>query len=111
MNDFGSITLVTPPSIIDNTNKTFCLVNFNEDDKTLFMKYIDKFYKNPKESLTVYIADKNDSQFNSKWLLDVIEKSSDVIIKSSQGYKFLNSNNVFEEFKKVKQMETFFNGW
>ena len=91
MNDFGSITLVTPPSIIDNTNKTFCLVNFNEDDKTLFMKYID-------------------NQFNSKWLLDVIEKSSDVIIKSSQGYKFLNSNNVFEEFKKVKQMETFFNG-
>ena len=54
MNDFGSITLVTPPSIIDNTNKTFCLVNFNEDDKTLFMKYIDKFYKNTKESL-IYI--------------------------------------------------------
>lgn len=110
MNDFGSITLVTPPSIIDNTNKTFCLVDFNEDDKTLFMKYIDKFYKNPKESLTVYIADKNDSQFNSKWLLDVIQKSSNVIIKSSQGYKFFNSNSAFEEFKKVKQMETFFNG-
>ena len=26
----GTLTLVTPPSIIDSNNETFCLLNFND---------------------------------------------------------------------------------
>ncbi len=41
--------------------------------------------------------------------IDVIEKSNNVIVKASQGYKFLNKSTEFSEFKKVKQLETFLN--
>ena len=34
----GTLTLVTPPSIIDSNNETFCLLNFNEQDKKILMK-------------------------------------------------------------------------
>ena len=98
----GTLTLVTPPSIIDSNNETFCLLNFNEQDKNLFMKYVDSRYKNPNEDITVYIANK-DEQYTEKWLTEALEKSNIVIVRSSKGFKFLKTNN-------EQQIEEFFNG-
>jgi len=106
MNDtekMGTITLVTPPSIIENLNETFCLLNFSDEDKDQFMNFLNEFYTKDTDNLTVYIADQNNNQFNGKWLTEAIEKSNNVIVKSLQGFKFLKSN-------KIKNLKEFFNG-
>ena len=78
---------------------------------------------NESESIVELNSSINNVLSNSKINYEIIyiddgskDNSWDKILEIStnnskiQGYKFLNSNNVFEEFKKVKQMETFFNG-
>tara|TARA_B100001057_G_C22241951_1_gene716113 strand:+ start:212 stop:550 length:339 start_codon:yes stop_codon:yes gene_type:complete len=106
-NKLGTLTLVTPPSSIQSENESFCIVNFNDEDKDKFSNYVNEY--KPNDNLTIYVVDNNNPEFSLDWLLDVIEKSNNVIVKSSQGYKFLNKSTEFAEFKKVKQMETFLN--
>ena len=71
MNDtekMGTITLVTPPSIIENLNETFCLLNFSDEDKDQFMNFLNEFYTKDTDNLTVYIADQNNNRelYNDK---------------------------------------------
>ena len=106
-NRLGTLTLVTPPSSIQSDNESFCIVNFKDEDKDKFANYLNEY--KPDDDLTIYVVDSNNSEFTLDWLIDVIEKSNNVIVKASQGYKFSNKSTEFSEFKKVKQLETFLN--
>lgn len=99
----GPITLVTPPSIIENKDKTFCIINFSESDKDQFMNFLNQYYYLPTDSITVYIADQQNDQNNVKWLTEVMKKSYNIIIKSTTEFVVLKSN-------EIKNLEEFFNG-
>ena len=76
----GPVTLVTPPSIIENKDRTFCIINFSEKDKDQFLNYLNQYYYLPTDSITVYIVDQENDQNNVKWLTQVMKKSYNINI-------------------------------
>ena len=91
-NRLGKLTLITAPSITDDQNETFCIINFSKQDQDKFSIFLNQ-YKTDKD-LTVYIVDSlKDKAMTLKWLTDVIEKSHTVILSSKHKIKILQTNN------------------
>lgn len=86
----GSLTLVTPPSSIENNNESFCIVNFTKQDQDKFSKFINKY--KPHDHLNIYVVDKN-KKLDLQWLTSVIEKSHTVIISTQNKLKILKTTN------------------
>tara|TARA_E500000318_G_scaffold95828_1_gene95796 strand:- start:1237 stop:1551 length:315 start_codon:yes stop_codon:yes gene_type:complete len=91
-NRLGSLTLVTSPSIVENTDETFCLINFSKQDQDKFADFINRY--KPKENITIYIVDsKQDKSLSYEWLTDAIEKSHTVIISSKNKFKIFKTDS------------------
>ena len=90
-NKLGKLTLVTSPSIVENTDETFCLINFSKHDQDKFADFISRY--KAKENITIYIVDsEQDKSLTFKWLTDAIEKSHTVIISSKDKFKILKTD-------------------
>ena len=86
----GSLTLVTPPSAIENNNESFCIVNFTKQDQDKFSKFINKY--KPHDNINIYVVDYvKDKKLDLQWLTSVIEKSQTVIISSQNKLKILKT--------------------
>jgi hypothetical protein len=99
--NLGTLTLVTPPSTIESKNESFCVVNFNEQDKIKFSDYLNK--DKAKDNLIIYIVDTENKNMTLEWLTDVMSKSHNVVVKSK--------NNKFKVLKSetVNKLEEVFN--
>jgi|TARA_B100000424_G_scaffold227651_1_gene188454 hypothetical protein len=101
-NRLGKLTLVTAPSITDDRNETFCIINFSQQDQDKFSIFLNQ-YKTDND-LTVYVVDSlKDKTMTLKWLTDVIEKSHTIILSSKNKIKILKTNtdhNLLELFNE-----------
>ena len=89
-NKMGKLTIVTPPSMISPTDISFTIINFNEEQKTLFTDKLNELF--PKNEITIFIWDK--SQVEDKWL-DQANRNSDYVIKGD--------TDVIEQMEKIKE--------
>tara|TARA_Y100001972_G_scaffold47057_1_gene58039 strand:- start:1548 stop:1868 length:321 start_codon:yes stop_codon:yes gene_type:complete len=89
-NNMGKLTIVTPPSMISPTDISFTIINFNEEQKTLFTDKLNELF--PKNEITIFIWDK--SQVEDKWL-DQANRNSDYVIKGD--------TDVIEQMEKIKE--------
>tara|TARA_E500000178_G_scaffold313431_1_gene330821 strand:+ start:2438 stop:2755 length:318 start_codon:yes stop_codon:yes gene_type:complete len=91
----GTLTLVTSPSIVQNNDETFCIINFSQSEQDKFANFLN--IKKAKENITVYVVDQEkDKQLDLKWLTDVVNKSNTVILKSENKFKVLKNSTVLD---------------
>lgn len=86
----GKLTLVTPPSMINPSGISFTLIDFDEKQKDIFSRAIDKSF--PTEDITVYMYD--NKNIDDEWYNMATQKSN-YIIKSSE--------NILDKIKVIKE--------
>ena len=94
-NKLGTLTLVTSPSIVQNNDETFCIINFSNREQDKFAHFLNT--NKAKENITVYVVDsEKDKQLDLKWLTDVVNKSNTVILKTENKFKVLKNSTVLD---------------
>ena len=75
----GTMTVVTPPSMMNPEKLSFTIVNLQEKEKNHFAKELNKLF--PNDNVTVYIYDNPGYQ---SWLEQAITKSNYVIMEKDK---------------------------
>jgi hypothetical protein len=75
----GTMTVVTPPSMLNPEKLSFTIINLQEKEKNHFAKALNKLF--PNDNVTVYIYDNPGYQ---SWLAEAITKSNYVIMEKDK---------------------------
>ena len=75
----GTMTVVTPPSMMNPEKLSFTIINLQEKEKNHFAKELNKLF--PNDNVTVYIYDNPGYQ---SWLEQAITKSNYVIMEKDK---------------------------
>jgi len=75
----GTLTVVTPPSMMNPEKLSFTIINLQEKEKNHFAKELNKLF--PNDNVTVYIYDNPGYQ---SWLEQAITKSNYVIMEKDK---------------------------
>jgi hypothetical protein len=75
----GTMTVVTPPSMMNPEKLSFTIINLQEKEKNHFAKALNKLF--PNDNVTVYIYDNPGYQ---SWLAEAITKSNYVIMEKDK---------------------------
>ena len=75
----GTMTVVTPPSMMNPEKLSFTIINLQEKEKNHFAKELNKLF--PNDNVTVYIYDNPGYQ---GWLQQAITKSKYVIMEKDK---------------------------
>ena len=75
----GTMTVVTPPSMMNPEKLSFTIINLQEKEKNHFAKELNKLF--PNDNVTVYIYDNPGYQ---SWLAEAITKSNYVIMEKDK---------------------------
>jgi|TARA_B100001093_G_scaffold507468_1_gene568075 hypothetical protein len=75
----GTMTVVTPPSMMNPGKLSFTIINLKEKEKNHFAKQLNKLF--PNDNITVYIYDNPGYQ---AWLEEAVTKSTYVIMDENK---------------------------
>jgi|TARA_R100000030_G_C3207814_1_gene112579 hypothetical protein len=75
----GTLTVVTPPSMMNPQNISFTIINLQEKEKNYFAQQLNKLF--PNDNITVFIYDQHGSQ---DWLEQALSKSKYVIMEKDK---------------------------
>jgi len=75
----GTMTVVTPPSMMNPTELSFTIINLREKEKNHFAKQLNKLF--PNDNITIYVYDHPGYQ---DWLEQAITKSKYVIMEKDK---------------------------
>ena len=75
----GTMTVVTPPSMMNSEGLGFTIINLREKEKNQFAKELNRLF--PDDNVTVYIYDNPGYQ---DWLEQAITKSKYVIMEKDK---------------------------
>ena len=91
----GKLTLVTPPSILEDNKNSFCIINFKTEDQDKFANYLNRHLAN--DDVVVYVVDSaKDTELTLPWLTNILEKSKTVIVKSQNNFKVLKNKTIID---------------
>ena len=75
----GTMTVVTPPSMLNPENLSFTIINLREKEKNHFAKQLNTLF--PNDNITIYMYDHPGYQ---DWLEQAITKSKYVIMEKDK---------------------------
>tara|TARA_B100000214_G_C23964088_1_gene626840 strand:- start:1708 stop:2076 length:369 start_codon:yes stop_codon:yes gene_type:complete len=109
-NTLGTVTLVTPPSLINPKEIGFVLINLKESQKNEFAVTLNKLF--PNDNVTVFLYDHIGQ---NAWLRQAIEKSQyivmdnkdvpiwiDELLKGRDVHRVDESNTVEQAFSNIQ---------
>ena len=73
----GTMTVVTPPSMMNPEGLSFTIINLREKEKNQFAKELNRLF--PDDNVTVYIYDNPGYQ---DWLEQAMSKSNYIIMEN-----------------------------
>tara|TARA_B100000214_G_C23700142_1_gene504885 strand:- start:173 stop:547 length:375 start_codon:yes stop_codon:yes gene_type:complete len=104
----GAITLVTPPSMINEGKISFLLINLKEEQKNQFAIQLNKLF--PNDNIIVYIYD--DLISEAKWVKEASQRARFIVVDKTNLPIFvdeaLEPNKVYE-YTAEKSVESIFN--
>ena len=109
----GTITVVTPPSMINPGAISFCLVNLKEEQKNQFAMQLNKIF--PNDNVTVFMYD--DVNGKGPWLKQAGTKSRFIVMNKTNLPIFVeealtdtsNATDKIYEVTKDNDVESIFN--
>ena len=109
----GTITVVTPPSMVNPGAVSFCLVNLKEEQKNQFAIQLNKIF--PNDNITVFIYDNVIGK--GPWLRQASTKSRFIVVDKNNLPIFAeeslnegpNSADKIFEVSKDQNVESIFN--
>ncbi len=75
----GTMTVVTPPSMMNPDNLTFTIINLREKEKNQFAKELNKLF--PDDNVTIFMYDHPGYE---DWLKEAISKSNYIIMEKAK---------------------------
>jgi hypothetical protein len=104
----GAITLVTPPSMINEGKISFLLINLKEEQKNQFAIQLNKIF--PNDNIIVYMYDNLVSEAN--WIKEASQRARFIVVDKTNLPIFvdeaLEPNKVYE-YNAEKSVESIFN--
>ena len=107
----GTITVITPPSMINPHEISFCLINLKEEQKDQFATQLNKIF--PEDNITVFMYDIGAGA--GPWIKQAINKARFVVYDNTNlplfvtellpkdGYEYNGDQSVEQIFTKIKE--------
>tara|TARA_Y100001937_G_scaffold70318_1_gene95758 strand:+ start:2521 stop:2892 length:372 start_codon:yes stop_codon:yes gene_type:complete len=110
----GTITMVTPPSMLNPHKISFCLVNLKEEQHNQFATQLNKLF--PNDNITVFVYDSVHG--DAPWIRQATMRSKFIVahkkdlppfveelLAKEKTYEINADQTVEEAFKKIKESE------
>ena len=107
----GTITVVTPPSMLNPHKISFCLINLKEEQKNQFATQLNKLF--PNDNITVFIYE---SSGDGPWIKQATMKSKFIVadkkdlppfveelLSDDKTYEVNGERSVEQVFTKIKE--------
>ena len=107
----GTITVVTPPSMLNPHKISFCLINLKEEQKNQFATQLNKLF--PNDNITVFIYE---SSGDGQWIKQATMKSKFIVadkktlppfveelLSDDKTYEVNDEQSVEQAFTKIKE--------
>jgi|TARA_B100000029_G_scaffold502079_1_gene576719 adenylate kinase family enzyme len=105
----GTITIITPPSMVNPSAISFCLINLKEEQKNQFAVQLNKIF--PDDNIIVYMNDTVSTE--AKWYRQAILKARFVVVDKTNlpifVQELLTDNKKIYEFNGEQSVESIFN--
>ena len=107
----GTITVITPPSMVNPGKISFCLINLKEEQKDQFAIQLNKIF--PEDNITLFMYDVGTGA--GPWLKQAINKARFVVYDNTNlplfvsellpkdGYEYNGEQSVEQIFNKIKE--------
>ena len=100
-NTLGTVTLVTPPSLINPKEIGFVLINLKESQKNEFAVTLNKLF--PNDNVTVFLYDHIGQ---NAWLRQAIEKSKYIVMDNKDVPIWINELLKGRDVHRVDESNT-----
>ena len=107
----GTITVITPPSMVNPGKISFCLINLKEEQKDQFAIQLNKIF--PEDNITLFMYDVGTGA--GPWIKQAINKARFVVYDNTHlplfvsellpkdGYEYNGEQSVEQIFNKIKE--------
>ena len=107
----GTITVITPPSMVNPGKISFCLINLKEEQKDQFAIQLNKIF--PEDNITLFMYDVGTGA--GPWIKQAINKARFVVYDNTNlplfvsellpkdGYEYNGEQSVEQIFTKIKE--------
>ena len=108
----GTITVVTPPSMLNPHKISFCLINLKEEQKNQFATQLNKLFPNDNITVFIYESVNNDGpwirQATARSRFIVADKKDippfvDELLTADKTFEVNSERTVEQVFNKIKE--------